>query len=520
MISINNLTFSYDTNYENIFDNVSFNIDTDWKLGLIGRNGRGKTTFLNLLLGKYKYSGTIIHNVNFDYFPFDIDTNTNTLNAIKNVIAPFSKWEVEMETLLNQNTEQSLEQYADILEQYIDNDGYIINELILKEINKLKVSSNVLEKPFNTLSNGERTKLMFAALFLKKNNFLLIDEPTNHLDSEGRKLISEYLNSKKGFILVSHDRQFIDDIVDHILSINKKSIEIQQGNFSSWKLNKDRQDKFEIEKNDKLKKDIVRLKEAFERTENWSSKVEKSKIGKKVPDRGFIGHKAAKMMSRAKSIETRQLKNIDEKNSLLKNIDYVSDLKINCINYIKNYLIEVKNLSIVYDRVLFKDISFNVENGDRVSIKGINGSGKSSIIKLILGQSVPHIGECKTGNNLIISYICQDTSCLKGNLKDFAKAENLDETLFKAILRKLDFSKNQFEKDMSEYSSGQKKKVLIAKSLSQRANIYIWDEPLNFIDIFSRIQIENLILKYKPTMVFVEHDNMFNKNIATKTIQL
>lgn len=222
MISINNLTFSYDTNYENIFDNVSFNIDTDWKLGFIGRNGRGKTTFLNLLLGKYKYSGTIIHNVSFDYFPFDIDNNIVVLDAIKNIIAPFSKWESEMEMLLKYNTEEALKQYSDTLQQYTDNDGYIIEELIIKEINKLKINQSILKQTFNTLSNGERTKLMLVALFLKKNNFLLIDEPTNHLDLEGRRLISNYLSSKKGFILVSHDRQFIDDTVDHILSINKK----------------------------------------------------------------------------------------------------------------------------------------------------------------------------------------------------------------------------------------------------------------------------------------------------------
>lgn len=532
MISINNLTFSYDTNYENIFDNVSFNIDTDWKLGFIGRNGRGKTTFLNLLLGKYKYSGTIIHNVSFDYFPFDIDNNIVVLDAIKNIIAPFSKWESEMEMLLKYNTEEALKQYSDTLQQYTDNDGYIIEELIIKEINKLKINQSILKQTFNTLSNGERTKLMLVALFLKKNNFLLIDEPTNHLDLEGRRLISNYLSSKKGFILVSHDRQFIDDTVDHILSINKKNIEIQQGNFSTWRLNKNRQDQFEIDKNNKLKKDIVKLKKAFERTESWSNQVEKTKLGsgrqkdsklkqdKKTANRGFIGHKAAKMMSRAKSIEARQLKAIEEKEDLLQNIDYSSDLKINCIEYFKECLIEVKDLSIYYDRILFENLNFSVQTNDRISISGMNGSGKSSIIKLLLGENLSYTGEYKVGSNLIISYVPQDTSFLKGDLKDFAKNENLDESLFKAILRKLDFSRTQFEKDMSQYSSGQKKKVLIAKSLSEKAHLYIWDEPLNFIDIFSRIQIENLILKYKPTMIFVEHDSMFNKNISTKTVVL
>lgn len=297
-------------------------------------------------------------------------------------------------------------------------------------------------------------------------------------------------------------------------------------------MNKNRQDQFEIDKNNKLKKDIVKLKKAFERTESWSNQVEKTKLGsgrqkdsklkqdKKTANRGFIGHKAAKMMSRAKSIEARQLKAIEEKEDLLQNIDYSSDLKINCIEYFKECLIEVKDLSIYYDRILFENLNFSVQTNDRISISGMNGSGKSSIIKLLLGENLSYTGEYKVGSNLIISYVPQDTSFLKGDLKDFAKNENLDESLFKAILRKLDFSRTQFEKDMSQYSSGQKKKVLIAKSLSEKAHLYIWDEPLNFIDIFSRIQIENLILKYKPTMIFVEHDSMFNKNISTKTVVL
>lgn len=533
-ISVNNLTFSYDTNYDNIFENVSFNIDTDWKLGFIGRNGRGKTTFLNLLLGKFKYSGKITYNVSFDYFPFEIrDTNKNALQAVKDIIAPFSMWESQMDSLLKQNTDQSLNEYSDIFEKYTACDGYIIDELIIKEGNKLNINSNVFDRNFNTLSHGECIKLMFAALFLKKNSFLLIDEPTNHLDIEGRQIISDYLNSKKGFILVSHDRQFLDNCIDHVLSLNKKNIEVQQGNFSSWKLNKDRQDKFELDENVKLKKEIQVMKEAFERTKLWSDTVERTKLGKqrqandnlsretKTKNRGFIGHKAAKMMKRAKSIENRQLDAIEQKSQLLKNIEQQSTLKIKPLAYFKACLIEIKDLAINYgDKELFKNLNLSVNIGDRICINGKNGSGKTSIIKLILNQQIPYTGELKIANNLIISYVSQDTSYLKGNLKEFAQIENIDESLFKAILTKMDFTRIQFEKNIEDFSSGQKKKVLIAKSLSQSAHLYIWDEPLNFIDIFSRIQIEELILKYCPTMIFVEHDIMFDKNIATKIIKL
>lgn len=528
-IDINNLTFSYDTSYENIFDKVSFQIDTDWKLGFIGRNGRGKTTFLNLLLGKYEYSGNLSSTVSFDYFPFKVNDNgTNTLAVIKNIIAPFQFWEQKMDSLLNQNSEQALLDYSDIQQLYTDHDGYIIHELIQKEIGKLNVTADVLERPFHTLSNGERTKLLLAALFLKKNNFLLIDEPTNHLDMEGREKVAEYLKNKKGFILVSHDRDFLDAVIDHVLSINRNNIEVQRGNFSSWQRNKERQDAFELAENEKLKKDISHLKSAAKRTSEWADKVEQTKIGfnpseveKNIARRAIVGEKSRKMMQRSKNIQRRQKSAIEEKSQLLKNLEQAETLKMNLLFPVKERLVEIKNLSIRYrDKIILEHINFTVNAGDRVALCGKNGCGKSSIIKLIIGENIQHTGDCRISSQIITSYLPQDTSFLNGNLKEFAETEQINESLLKAILRKLDITRIQFEKDLSEFSEGQKKKVLLAKSLSQAAHLYIWDEPLNFIDILSRIQLENLILEYCPTIIFVEHDSMFCRHIATKTVIL
>ena len=145
---------------------------------------------------------------------------------------------------------------------------------------------------------------------------------------------------------------------------------------------------------------------------------------------------------------------------------------------------------------------------------------KSSIIKKILGNEIQHEGKIEIASGLKISYVNQDTSALSGSLKDYISENDLDESLFKALLRKLDFSRQQFEKRMEDYSGGQKKKVLIAKSLCEQAHIYIWDEPLNFIDIFSRMQIEKLIEEFKPTMFLVEHDKSFVDKIATKIISM
>ncbi|NLL00024.1 MAG: ABC-F type ribosomal protection protein [Clostridiales bacterium] len=536
-ITVNNLSFSYDTAYDMIFENVSFQIDTDWKLGFIGRNGRGKTTFLNLLMGKYEYRGDIMAPVNFDYFPFEIERiDRTTMDIAKDIIAPFREWEQEMELcLLRQqqdikegrlNMEDSdvshhMNRYGELQELYQKHDGYIIEELIEKELGRLKVDLSVLTRPFSSLSFGERTKVMLAALFLKKNNFLLIDEPTNHLDMEGREVLADYLQTKAGFILVSHDRSFLDKCIDHVLSINRTNIEVQKGNFSSWHHNKVLNDNYEIEKNKQLKKDIASLSEAARRATGWSDKVEASKIGDHVFDRGYVGRKSAKMMKRAKAIESRKLEAIEEKKGLLKDIEEVDSLKMNLLAFHSKRFIELENVSLFYgSNEIASNIDLLVRVNDRIAVRGKNGSGKSTLFKLLLGKGISYTGNVFIAQGLKISYVSQDTSYLEGSLTDFVLKYGLDETIFKTVLRQLDFERGQFDKDISSFSQGQKKKVLLAKSLSEPAHLFFWDEPLNYIDVLSRVQIEELILAFCPTLVFVEHDRIFTEKIATKEIHL
>ncbi|MEF7656419.1 Lsa family ABC-F type ribosomal protection protein [Bacillus thuringiensis] len=490
MIKVQDLTFSYPGSFDNIFEGVNFQIDTDWKLGFIGRNGRGKTTFFNLLLGNYEYSGKILASVEFNYFPYPVaDKNKFTHEILEEICPQAEDWE------------------------------------FLREISYLNVDAEVMYRPFKTLSNGEQTKVLLAALFLNEGQFLLIDEPTNHLDTDARKIVSDYLKKKKGFILISHDRIFLDGCVDHILSINRANIEVQSGNYSSWKLNFDRQQEHEEATNDRLQKDIGRLKQSSKRSANWSHDVEASKNGTRNSgsklDKGFVGHKAAKMMKRAKNLESRQQKAIEEKSKLLKNVEKTESLKLEALKFKSNELVTLADVSVTYDdQVVNEPINFVVEQGDRIVLDGKNGSGKSSILKLILGYPIQHTGLVTLGTGLTISYVQQDTSHLKGSLSNFIEENKIDETLFKSILRKMNFDRIQFEKDIFHYSGGQKKKLLIAKSLCEKAHMYIWDEPLNFIDIYSRMQIEELIQQFNPTMIIVEHDKAFQQTIATKTISM
>lgn len=327
-------------------------------------------------------------------------------------------------------------------------------------------------------------------------------------------------------MLISHDRDFLDGCINHVISINRNSIDVQLGNFTSWYENKLMKDQFEISQNEKLRKDIKRLKEAARQNQIWSDKVENTKNGMKVsgvkPDKGHIGHQSAKMMKKSKNLENRQNRAIEEKQNLLKDIETKESLLLHTLHHHKNPLISVCDLSSYYGkRQILSNINFDIKQGDIVAIYGGgNGSGKSTLIKILLGLNHEYLGDVKLASNLKISYIPQDTSTLTGSLNEYIHKQDVDETLCKTILRKLDFSRELFEMDMKDYSDGQKKKVLIALSLSKPTHLFIWDEPLNYIDVISRIQIEETIKEAKPTLIFVEHDKRFVEETANKIIQL
>ena len=498
LICVSDLSFTYEGSYEPIFENVSFQIDTDWKLGFTGRNGRGKTTFLHLLKGDYEYNGSITTNVDFDYFPFPIlNQEIDTLEIILERMPEIEFWRLK------------------------------------KELGKLHVKEDVLYRSFDTLSYGEQTKVLLGALFVRENKFLLIDEPTNHLDLEGRKLLGEYLNQKKGFILVSHDRAFLDSCVDHMLCINRTNIQVQKGNFSTWYENKERQDSFELAEQERLKKEIGRLKEASRQARGWGDQVESTKIGKKSlnyeRNRDYVGEKSRRMQQRRKNLERHQEQAIEEKRGLLKNLETAETLRLEPISYHKETLVSARELVPGYgNKMVCSPVSFEVRQGSRILLQGENGCGKSSILKLILEQAgikedsqIRMIeGSLEIGSGLKISYISQTTAHLKGSLKEYAKMWQVEESLLKALLRKLDFSREQFDKNLEYYSEGQKKKVLIARSLCEKAHLYIWDEPLNYFDIYSRMQIEELIRIWSPTLLCVEHDRAFGADVGAETIKI
>ncbi len=522
IIQVNHIAFTYPGSYEPVFTDLTFSMDTDWRLGLVGRNGRGKTTLLKLLAGQLQGTGEIIASVTFDIFPFPVDESKSALTVLRAAVAPFDQWEQDMERLLKLNSTEAIQQWGQIEHDYAANDGYVINELIAREVSRMAVDPGQLERPFASFSPGERTRMLLCALFLRKNRFLLIDEPTNHLDMQGRAIAAEYLSRKSGFLLVSHDRAFLDQSVDHIVALQKTDVRVEQGTYSSYRRNKQLQDDFEREKNERLARDIGRLRESSREKAQWSDKVEATKKGMGMYDKGYVGHKAAKMMKRSLTIRARIDRQIEEKEGLLKNLEYTAPISLHPLTHPLETLLRMTDVVAGYDPAspVVSNLSLRIARGERVALTGPNGSGKSTVLKLMTGALTPFSGRIHRAGGLILSYMPQSAEFVTGTPYDMAQALGLDITYFLTMLRKFDFPREAFERDARGFSMGQKKKLVLAASMAQSAHLYIWDEPLNYIDVESREQIEDMLSETDAAIVFVEHDRRFGEKIATRTITL
>ena len=454
-IKISNVSFRYEDSSNHIFNNLNLDLDSSWKLGLVGRNGRGKTTFLNLLQGKLVGRGEIQTKLNFSYYPIRIKDPANiTLYELQDQIM-FEQWKLE------------------------------------RELNLMHVDSNLIWQSFNTLSGGEQTKILLALSFIDENSFPLIDEPTNHLDEESRQEICKYLTKHhKGYIVVSHDRNFLNQVTDHVLAIENTEIHLYQGNYATYEQIKEARDEFNREKNEKIAGEIKNLHNQKEQFYHWAQKIEARKnLGQKTQyilnrrarvNKAAIGHAAAKMMKKSITRRNRMDKKIEEKEGLMVNIEDIPKLTM---NFQSNY--------------------------------------HSAFLKFLLNKvSANSNGRCELTNGLRISYLPQDLTIYQGSLKNFALHQKLSYEDLLNILKKMGFPHTNFNVPIEEMSMGQQKRIALAKSLLEPADLYLWDEPANYLDVFNQDQLINLLQEVKPAMLLIDHDQYFIEQVADERIKL
>lgn len=527
------LSFAYPGADRPLFDRLDLIVDTGWRTALVGGNGRGKTTLLKLLAGRLAPDGgEIERQVACRLFSETAAEPTATAReAARNLAGPFAHLEAEIGRLLDRGDEQALARYGELETEYRGLGGYEIDARLDRELDTLGVSERLRQRPMATLSGGEQTRALLAGLFAAPAAFVLIDEPTNHLDLEARWLLAEYLATKPGFLIVSHDRTLLDTAAEHLIALNPDTVEHHRLRYSRWREAMASRLAAQQRTNADLKKDIRRLDAAAgaRRAGALAREADKTAGGRRrlpserVSDRGFVGARAARQMKRALAAEHRAEQAAAERRETLTDTEKVYPLKLAAPRpppSRNGVLVRASNLSVVRDGPLFTPVSFSVRPGERVAILGANGSGKTSLFDAIAGQPLHLTGELEIPKRLEISRVCQVPRWREGSLRARLDEAGLDEGDFRQIMAALGVRGPVLDQPLESLSQGQLKKVELARSIGEAAHLLLWDEPLNYVDVDTRERLEDVLSAARSAMMFVEHDARFVERLATRTVRL
>ena len=512
-IELNNLKKSY--GLKNVLDGVSFEVKTGERVALIGNNGCGKSTILKLISGEEKLDSGKINirkesKIGFLKQIYE-DENDNLLvkeflyQSFESLINIENKLEeLEKEMCIETNLDlldKLVRKYSNLQEEYSQKGGYEVKEKFSRICSGFKFKEEFLCQEYNKLSGGEKTIVNLAKLLLKNPSILLLDEPTNHLDEERLEWLENYLKSYNGTILVvSHDRWFLDKITTKTILIERGKEKIYFGNYSYFLEEDERRTlaEFEIYKNQQ--KQIEKMKEAIKKLRKFGEKEENESFYK-----------------RAKCIERRLEKmEIVEKVSLEKKC---INIKFDVTERSGKDVLRIENLSKSFgEKIIFDDLNMNVFYGEKIVLKGKNGCGKTTLLKMILGEDKNYLGKIKLGSNVKIGFIPQIIQFDEDeNIYEyFYKFHKGSETDIRTYLAKFMFYGENVFKKLNSLSGGEKVRIKLAELMVKNINFLILDEPTNHLDINTRETLEETLKEFKGTILFVSHDRYFTKKIAEK----
>ena len=517
VLSCNNLYKSF--GIDSILENICFTVNEGDKIGIIGINGTGKTTLMKIISGEYGYDeGDIYTSKDCEIGYLQQNTNFLSNNTILEEVLEIFKPLIDMENYLRElehriaeegskNNSPILEKlmndYSHTLEDFASKNGYGYKSEAKGVLKGLGFKDEDMNKPINILSGGEKTRVLLGKLLLKKPTLLLLDEPTNHLDSEAIEWLEFFLKQYKGTVmLISHDRYFLDQVVDRVFEIHNKKLKTYNGNYSKFIELSKIEKELELKRYEDQQKDLKKQEESIERLKSYGRE---------------------KHLKRARSKE----KALEKVDVLDKPEAYRKKAKIQFNPSISsgNDVLHVNNLSMAYDeRVLFKGVNFDIYRGEKVALIGPNGIGKSTLFKIIMKELTPICGDFKLGTNVNVSYFHQEqkTLNLDNTIIDeiWDSNEKLTQTEIRNMLGSLLFEDEEVFKKISTLSGGERARIAILKLILSKANFLLLDEPTNHLDIDSKEVLEEALENYTGTIFTISHDRYFLNTVVDKILVL
>lgn len=512
--SVNNVTKSFGGNI--IFENISLEIKNGERVGLVGRNGSGKTTIFGLLTGMesldagaiHMKKGTRIGHVaqipKFDEAMTVYDVLSSAFKVEKELEKEMHDLEKNMAVEQEQSDlEKLMERYGVIQEKFAFLGGYEIEANIMKVANGLQVT-DLFSRVFTELSGGEQTKVSLAYMLLQKPDLLLLDEPTNHLDLFAVEWLEQFLKEYTGTVMViSHDRYFLDEVVTKIFDLEDGEIHVYHTNYSQFVEEKEERLLQEFQAYQEQQKKIKKMKEAIKRLREWANQAN-------PPNEGL--HKRARNMERALERIEKLKRPILERKQM--------GLQFEGQERSGKDVVVMKEVSKGFaDRPLFEQANLHVRFQERAAIVGRNGTGKTTLLKLLLEEINPDAGEIRIGSSVKIGYLSQHTyGNVKSNvLEAFREYVAVTEGEARHILAKFLFYGPAVFKKVTQLSGGEKMRLRLAQLMYQDINFLILDEPTNHLDIESREVLEEALEQYNGTILAVSHDRYFLNKLFEKT---
>lgn len=509
-LNIQNLTLSFGDN--TLFENISFEMGDKDKVGLVGYNGVGKTSLFKVLTGEYSpTSGGVFigKNVKLGYMEqHSCSDNKTVYEELVSVFSDLIEIENELEHIseeLTQNPSKELIARQDFLnEQFLRNGGSTYKSLTRSALIGLGFTESDFSKPTSTLSGGQKSKLILSKLLLSRADLLLLDEPTNHLDIHSVEWLEGFLSSFSGaFIVISHDRYFLDKVTDKTIEIDCKKLRSYKGNYSEFLVKKEAEQKAITDKYENDLKEIERLEGIIEQQRRWNRE------------------KNIKTAESKEKVVERIKAQLVPPDSAHKRIRF--DFTPKCVS--GEDVLSVSNLSKSFgDKKIFDDISFEVKKGERVFLVGDNGCGKTTLLKILMGDYTQNSGSFKFGANLFTGYFDQVQEKLdlsKTALEEVWSAfPAMTETNVRNALAAFLFRGDEVFRRLSDCSGGERARVALLKLMLGKYNFLLLDEPTNHLDSYSREELENTLLNYSGTMLIVSHDRYFINKLATCVLEL